>query len=374
MRNSKLGVALVLFAILFAGCASAPELTEDVVKLEPSIPKESIDVKELEHGQPLGGLNSEIARVIRDPSAAIRLGCGGSLIGDPVCMTIPGVGAGLDNAHRTIKEAIHSYTEMSGPGVILDWSSVKEIMEIEKADQDTGKAIENLAFNNGASANTDLNRRPPNQSNSTAPPLDSTRSFQDRIGEFFATLKKAAYAFNPPSPITVAKPITIYLLLEPQGDAVKLADRIRELAPQDASRIVRGEAKWASVMEASLSGRDFDIEPSAPVRKTLNPSERAMWSWVITPKHPGEKLPLTLTAKAILPSDFAPPYEVILLQREIDVQVTMWWLFDHYFDKYWKWLLGGAAGLVTATFGWWWRQRTTPNPALKRTPRKRRAA
>ena len=327
MRYSKLDVTLVLLAILLAGCAS----------------------------------------------------------------TLPGMGVGLDNAHRTIKEAVTSYSMMNeqsskaissaDPG--MNWTTEQYAQSSgktkERATQQSGKAIEKSAFGTSHSAKTGHDRKSTDASGSEASSPESAKSFQDRIDEFFATLKKAAYAFNPPSPIKVAKPTTIYFLLEPQGDALTLAERIKELAPRDASRIVKGETKWASVMEASLSGSEFVIEPSAPTRKTLNPSERAMWSWVITPKHPGEKLPLMLTAKAILPSDFAPPYEVILLQREINVQVTMWWLFDHYFDKYWKWLLGGAAGLVTALFGWWWKEgRTAPNrvragitPALPTPPSRR---
>lgn len=353
MSHGDWSVTLTLLVCLLAGCASTP-------------PSQVVDVEDLKHGFPLGGSNSEVSKIIRDPSMALGGGGSGGLLGDLISRVIPGTGVQLNESHRHIKEAIPPYkvTEESASQAVSH--AAQDIGKtVEKAASDTGKAIERLV----------LDRKPPAESRSNVSSSDSTKSFQDRIGEFLASLKKATYAFNPPSPIMVAKPTTIYLLLEPLGDAVSLIERIKELAPQNSSRIVHGEAKWASVMEASLSGRDFEIEPHTPTRKTLNPSERATWSWVITPKHPGEKLPLILTTKAILPSDFAPPYEVILLHREIDVQVTIWWLFDHYFDKYWKWLLGGVAGLATGLFGWWWKERqTAPNPALKRTPRKRRAA
>lgn len=162
---------------------------------------------------------------------------------------------------------------------------------------------------------------------------------------------------NPPSQILVAKPTIVYLLIDPQTDAYILAGKLNDLRPQSAEDIDSGETKWANVMEASLAGGDFIIDPSVPLRKTLSPTEVGKWSWVITPKHPGKNLLLSLAAKAILPENIAPPYEVILLHKEIDVEVTLWWLFDHYFDKYWKWLLAGLSGLITGIFSWWWKAR-----------------
>ncbi len=197
---------------------------------------------------------------------------------------------------------------------------------------------------------------------------DPIKSFQTRIEEYLATLKQASYAFNPPSPILVAKPTIVYLLIDPKADIAHLVEQLNSLAPRNARHIDSGETKWAQVMEASMSGDDFKIDPSLPVRKTLSPLEPAKWSWVVTPKHPGTHLPLSLTVNAIIPSNFAPPYQVVLLHKEIDVDVTIWWLFDHYFDKYWKWLLGGLAGLMTGMLGWWKTRGLTSNPVRKRMP------
>ncbi len=201
------------------------------------------------------------------------------------------------------------------------------------------------------------------------PRSDTIKSFQTRIEEYLNTLKQAAYVFNPPSPIKVARPTIIYLLIDPQNEKLALEKHLKKLDPQNTSRIESDTAKWAQVMEAGLSGGDFDIDPSTPVRKTLNSSEIAKWSWVITPKHPGAKLPLNLTVKAILPNEFAPPYDVVLLYKKIDVKVTIWWLIDHYFDKYWKWLLGGLAGLITGMISLKWKARGF---VTKRIPFKRK--
>jgi len=51
---------------------------------------------------------------------------------------------------------------------------------------------------------------------------------------------------------------------------------------------------------------------------------------------------------------------VKIFERKINVDVTLWWLIDTYFEKYWKWLLSGLGALLAA---WWaWRRE---NPKRK---------
>lgn len=41
----------------------------------------------------------------------------------------------------------------------------------------------------------------------------------------------------------------------------------------------------------------------------------------------------------------------------IKMKVTIWWLIDHFFAKYWKWLLGGLGTVFITVFGWSWKKR-----------------
>lgn len=45
------------------------------------------------------------------------------------------------------------------------------------------------------------------------------------------------------------------------------------------------------------------------------------------------------------------------LDRTIEVKVTFWWLIDHFFEKYWKWLLGGLGILLMTLLGSWLKKR-----------------
>jgi hypothetical protein len=33
------------------------------------------------------------------------------------------------------------------------------------------------------------------------------------------------------------------------------------------------------------------------------------------------------------------------------------WLIDHYWGKYWKWMIGGLASAIAAAIAWWWKKR-----------------
>ena len=204
-----------------------------------------------------------------------------------------------------------------------------------------------------------------------AEPAPADITLQKRIEAFIDSLKNAAYTFNPPSPIDVDQPTRVYLLLDPQGNISSLIEKLKALAPDDATAIQSGQTKWAPVMEASLSAAesDFLIKPCALEKKSISGTEQTQWCWEITPQHPGAKMLLNLSLRAILPGEFAPAHEVTLLHREIDVRVTTWWLFDHYFDRYWKWLLGGLGGFAVGVIAREWKRRKLTNTDMPKQTR-----
>lgn len=201
---------------------------------------------------------------------------------------------------------------------------------------------------------------------SAAPPdttiqNDRPEALTNRIDAYFTSLKTAAYTFNPPSPIKVAEPVTVHLWIDPQATAAELAEELKKAIPRDAARVESGQTRWSPTMRATLSGPDFDVKTVDPEEQPVSSTQRTTWSWDITPLRAGEKLALHLRLAAVLPAELGPPKTITTLDREINVEVTWWWLFDHYFEKYWKWLLGGLGTTIAGIVAWWWKNRQTAN-------------
>lgn len=187
---------------------------------------------------------------------------------------------------------------------------------------------------------------------------ETPESQSAKIDAYLDRLPSAAYTFNPPSPIKVAKPHTVYLWLDPSTTPEELAGELRETVPEDAARIESGETEWSPIMEATLTGSAFEIEAVRPERQSVSSTQRTTWAWDVTATEVGKHLPLHLTLNVILPADLGPPHTIKTLDRRIDVEVTLWWAFDHYFDRYWKWLLGGLGTTLAGVIAWWWKRRT----------------
>jgi hypothetical protein len=187
--------------------------------------------------------------------------------------------------------------------------------------------------------------------------VESAEPLAAAIDAYLDRLPSAAYTFNPPSPIKVAKPRTVYLWLDPEATPEGLAAELREAVPEDAARVESGETQWSPIMEATLTGSAFEIEAVRPERQSVSSTHRTTWAWEVTATEVGKRLPLHLTLNVILPPDLGPPHTIEALDRRIDVEVTLWWAFDHYFDRYWKWLLGGLGTSFAGVVAWWWKRR-----------------
>ena len=114
-------------------------------------------------------------------------------------------------------------------------------------------------------------------------------------------------------------------------------------------------------MRATLTGADFDITPTEGKgfdgQKYLSATRRTEWAWDIKAKHVGETLPLHLRVWAVLPKELGEPHEVLKLDKLIHVEVTIFWLLDEFWEKYWKWILGGLGTAIASAIGAWWKSR-----------------
>ena len=178
--------------------------------------------------------------------------------------------------------------------------------------------------------------------------------------EYINGLQKGAYTFNPPSPIKVAQPVTVALWVDPVTEAAQLGEEMKKAFPESAGRVESGATKWSPRMRARLSGEDFEIIPVEGKGfdgiKDLSATARTEWGWTIVPTSPGKKK-LHLLLLVVLPTELGQPGELPQINRDIDVEVTVWWLIDHFWDKYWKWILGGLGGAISTAVGYWWTNR-----------------
>lgn len=178
--------------------------------------------------------------------------------------------------------------------------------------------------------------------------------------EYINGLMKGAYTFNPPTPIKVAQPVTVALWVDPVTEAAQLAEEMKKAFPESAARVESGETKWSPRMRATLTGVDFDITPvegkDFDGTKDLSESTRTEWGWTILPKSPGVKK-LHLLLAVVLPPELGKPRDLPQINRDIEVEVTVWWVVDYYWEKYWKWILGGLGGAASAAIAYWWKNR-----------------
>ncbi len=197
-----------------------------------------------------------------------------------------------------------------------------------------------------------------------SPALGADRERMRKRDDYVAGLSKAAYTFNPPTPIKVARPIAVALWVDPAKEAAQLAEEMKKAFPESAARVEPGTTVWSPRMKAALTGpTDLEITPLDPGKdgkpfdgeKDLSMTGRTEWSWSLVPTLPGTKK-LQLRLSVVLPRELGDPHELQALERDVDVEITVWWLIDHYWER-WKWAIGGIASALAAAIGWWFKRR-----------------
>ena len=181
---------------------------------------------------------------------------------------------------------------------------------------------------------------------------------------YLKQLKKGSYTFNPPSPIKVATTVTVYFWLDPLVEPMRLAEELKtqllKMRPGKMPQTEAGRMDWSPMMRATLTAtsEDFDITPTERKdfdgRKNISSTRRTEWSWDVKAKHIGQELPLHLRVWAVLPQELGEPDEILKLDKLIHVDVTIFYLVDKYWEKYWKWILGGLGTALAGAISAWW--------------------
>ena len=151
------------------------------------------------------------------------------------------------------------------------------------------------------------------------------------------------------------------LWVDPVKSAAELAAEMKRALPESTGRVESGATAWSPRMKAMLSGgKDFEITPVGDKGfdgvKDLSATARTEWGWTVVPTSPGKKQ-LHLVLAVMLPPELGLPRELPQIDRTVEVKVTVWWVIDHYWERYWQWMLGGLASALAAAFAWWWKNR-----------------
>lgn len=189
-----------------------------------------------------------------------------------------------------------------------------------------------------------------NEKNMTGDTEPRLKSFEVLVSQFIEKLRSANYAYNVPSPISAGEWRVIKFSLSANNSTLEVISSINELGEGEVSGVVAGRAKFSMVMEAHLSGKDFEIAQNDEARKLLDPEGISVWTWSVKPLHPGGSLPLVLSLKAILPDEKIPAHDVLVLVRKIEARSSFWWIIDTYFEKYWKWIFSGLGAIALYFF------------------------
>ena len=180
------------------------------------------------------------------------------------------------------------------------------------------------------------------------------------LDRWLKDLDTASYAFNTPSPVKVDEPFQVQAAIAPGLTQAELREQLSAKLARPGDKVSSGAVLAAPRMRAVLDGGgEFDISMAAGSSdiREVSGSLQAVWSWNVSAREPGKARSLALSFYVVPPGSVSPdPIAIKVLNRMIDVDVTYPWLVDHYWDKYWKWLIGGVASVISAWFAWWWKR------------------
>lgn len=157
------------------------------------------------------------------------------------------------------------------------------------------------------------------------------------VAQMMDQLRAADLAFNRPDQMRVGETVTVELALAPK--TVPALQALPDTAAPEAhaeaiglssdltgETAVVSDVDYALKMQATLSGQDFNIDPSGPQVKTVLPTRPAKWVWTVDPKRPGENRVLTLSVSALVERDGKdlPPVVIETFTEKITVTISGW--------------------------------------------------
>jgi len=191
-----------------------------------------------------------------------------------------------------------------------------------------------------------------------SPPIPAPRpeAITDRFDEVDAALGDLVVgrvAFNTPERMQFGESRTIALIASPALDAATLSTELRDRIG-GTDQIAVEMLQIAPLMEAQLEGAPaFEITALTPTRQPVSRASPTEWRWAVRAAQTGtHTLHLTINAIIIVAGE-RYPRSLDVLNRDIEVDITVVQRVGMFVDNNWQWLLG----TVVIPLGiWLWSQ------------------
>jgi hypothetical protein len=184
----------------------------------------------------------------------------------------------------------------------------------------------------------------------------------EKIDDAYEDLPWASVAFNAPETIGRGETVAIELLLSLRKTVERLKRQITEAGAQVGARV-----QVTDVMEARLTGTDFEILAVSPERQRVTAGEDTSWSWDVRPTQTG-KLRLHVTLTGFLRIDGErEPRAIRTFDHVLDVRVTWFARISGFVEDNWQWLWTA----ILVPIGLWLarkRSKRHPPPATPAAP------
>ena len=155
--------------------------------------------------------------------------------------------------------------------------------------------------------------------------------------------------FNTPDEMHYDESKPIALLLSPSKSIEELTKELELRTFQEESDVGSATVEVTDRMQATLKGRNFEVEDITNPTQAVRDSGTTQWLWEVTPKASGAHyLYLTLSAVLDLKGE-ATPQVIDVYERRIDVRITFPERVASLLTDNWKWIIGT---LITL-FGIW---------------------
>ncbi len=178
------------------------------------------------------------------------------------------------------------------------------------------------------------------------------------IDEVIQHMEKANIAFNAPKTMNRADTVMIQLLMSMTQATGELKELLKGKGEKESAVV-----PVAAIMEARLSGPNFEITATTPEEQPISRLEKTEWRWDVKSKSIGEH-DLHLTLTAIFDVEGTQRKRAIrTFDQIITVNVTTGQQFADFVNGNWQWLWAAiAAPLVGAI----WQSKRTKGKRTKR--------
>jgi hypothetical protein len=208
------------------------------------------------------------------------------------------------------------------------------------AAKGTGKVTESAKAGKPTVVAAQVRPDPPVASEISRPRFSSLRAApvgeqRNLIDEEIAKLETGRIVYNPPSRVRLGVAERVQVRIAPPAVP---EDKLREnLARPESAK--QAALKISPLMNVTLTGSGFKIDPQTPAEQFLTRDEPTEWSWLVEGSQPGKKM-LHLSARVKL---LGEERQFKSFETEIEVWVSRTDKVSMFIANYWQWLVATAA-------------------------------